>query len=222
MRSQETDTLHPFDIMYTAEKLRKFRVIRTIQPVAVNDLPEKGDLFHALCSQGPGMSQDLFRITAAFRPAFVRNDAVGAGMRTAVNHRHISQNSRVLLRFRQNDPPGIPFKISRIRCPLFICDHPADDIVHDGLRIGRRRENIHPAQLFLQRLRVFIADHTAHQADDHVRVLLFRRFQRPQPSQCPVFRTLTHHTGVENNDIGILRFFSILVTQSFQCRSKAL
>ena len=213
MRGQEANPLHALDVVQAAQKLRQFGIDRLIQSVTIDDLTKQRNFFDALGCQGTCMGQDLFRITAAFGSAFVGNDAVGTGMGTAVNHRHISGNRVPLIPFRQDDFPPVPFKISLSRSTGFLGNMAADDIIHDRFRVGRRCEYVHPGQLFPQGFRVFIADHAAHQPNDHVRILFLSRFEGTEPTQCPVFRTLADHAGVQDNDVRVFRFFDSFISQ---------
>ncbi|MPN12446.1 hypothetical protein SDC9_159764 [bioreactor metagenome] len=54
--------------------------------VAIHDLTQQGDLFDALRNQAFRLFEDLFRRAAAFNAAAVGDDAVGTGVRTAVNN----------------------------------------------------------------------------------------------------------------------------------------
>ena len=137
-------------------------------------------------------------------------------MGTAIYDRNKCGYRISLLCFRQDDLAAVPSKNSVVH-PGLAGDLPADDVIDNGFRIGRRCENIHPGQFFLQRFRVFITDHAAHQPDDHIRILFLGWFKRTKPAKCTVFRALPYHAGVQYNNIRVFRFFCGFITYRFQC-----
>ncbi len=72
-----------------------------ILAVAVDDLPQQGDLLDALRHQRAHLGHDLAHRAAALDAAPVGDDAEGAGMRAAQHDRHMGRDQLAALVQRQ-------------------------------------------------------------------------------------------------------------------------
>jgi hypothetical protein len=110
VRGQEADALQTFDIVDDAQQFRQAGPIGYILAIAVDDLPQQGDLSHALGDQGAHFGDDLAHVPAALHAAPVGDDAEGAGVRAAIHHRHVRRNQPIALVRRQVSSPSITAK----------------------------------------------------------------------------------------------------------------
>jgi hypothetical protein len=65
--------------------------------VTVHDLTEQCDFFHALFCQRADFANNIANGARTFAAAFGRDDAEGAGVRTAVDDRHMRADEFALL-----------------------------------------------------------------------------------------------------------------------------
>ena len=87
VRGQEADALDALDFVHQAQQAGQVGAIGDVFAVAVYDLTEQGDFFDALFCQRADFGDNIADGTAALDAAFVGDDAVGAGVRAAVDDR---------------------------------------------------------------------------------------------------------------------------------------
>ena len=80
VRGEKTQPFQAFDLAQSFEELGQTRVGGLILTIAVDDLPQQGDLFDALSHHGFCFSDDIFRRAALFDPAAIGDDAIGTGV----------------------------------------------------------------------------------------------------------------------------------------------
>ena len=124
--------------------------IRDILAVAVDDLPQQGDLLDALRDQGAHLGHDLAHRAAALDAAPVGDDAEGAGVRAAQHHRHVRRHQLAAL--VQRAGPGRRPSAAK-RCSVSACSRRAalalGQVSHQRAGIGGRREHIHEGEALL-------------------------------------------------------------------------
>jgi len=97
VRGQEADALDPFDLMDDAQQRSQVWTVEHVGAVAVDDLPQQGDFPDALRRQRTDLADDVTDRTAALNAALVGNDTKGAGVRAAVDYRHVRADQLTLL-----------------------------------------------------------------------------------------------------------------------------
>ena len=97
MRGQEADALDALDLMDDAQQRGQVWTIGDVLAVAIHDLSEQRDFLDALRCQRTDLRHDISHGTAALDAAPEGDDAERAGMRTAVDDRHVCADQVALL-----------------------------------------------------------------------------------------------------------------------------
>src|SRR5271157_6223186 len=95
-------------------------------------------------------------------------------------------------------------------------------ISHERPGVRGRGEYIDKREALAQPFAAAHTDQTAHQVDDQVRIVLFKRVQGMQPAVGFVLGGLANDTGVQDDDVGLFRLFGMAVAQVFKGRPQAL
>src|SRR6185295_10464497 len=102
MRRKEANALYAFDFMYDTQQACKVRAIGNVLAITVNDLTEKGNFSDTLCGERTNLGDNITNGTTALHAAPERNDAKCAGVRTAIDNRHMRADELSAFVLREN------------------------------------------------------------------------------------------------------------------------
>ena len=220
---QEANPLHARllgGIMHNPQQVRQVGTIGDIFAIAVDNLPQQRNFFDALPRQTANMRDNLANAPAAFNAAPERDDAKGAGVRTAIDDRHMRADQ--LPAFVQGQHQlailqGIAFLTSGIfQLQRFGFMAALAQKIQHRRRVGGWHKDIDIGQPFAHPQRVAHADHAAHHADDLVGLLALQLAQHAESTQPLVLGALPHHAGIDDHDVGFIAIWRGAMTQLFQ------
>ncbi len=103
VRGQEADALDAFDLMHDAQQAGKIWPIGDVLAVTVDDLAEQSNFLDALRRQRADLGHDVADRAGALHAAPVGDDAEGAGVRAAIDHRHMGADQPAAFVERQDE-----------------------------------------------------------------------------------------------------------------------
>ena len=187
-----------------------------VQPlaVAVDVLPQQGDLLIALRHQLLKLRQNGGGFAAALPPAHIGYDAVGAEIIAAVHNGQPRAEARIAADGHFLDH-GVAlrrgFQIA-LAAAHALCQHSGQtvDAVHAEHQINIR---VALTQLFNN---VGLLRHTAADADHQAGVLLLELFQRTHVAENALLGVFAHSAGVEQNQVGVFNRIAQTVADILQ------
>ena len=182
--------------------------------VAVDVLAQEGDFLIALLDKLPELRQNCGGLAAAFPPADVGHDAVGAEVVAPVHDGQPRAEAGIAADGQFLDHGVALGGLFQIALAL------ADALgQHGGQPVNavHAKDKVHIgvalAQLFDD---VLLLGHAAADADHQTRVLLLELFQRADIAENALFGVLTHGAGVEQDEVGVFDIVAQAVADILQ------
>ena len=191
---------------HLAQKVQQVGEIHGLcQPlaVAVDILPQQGDLLVAVCHQVPELRQDGAGFPAAFPPPHIRYNTIGAEVVATIHDRQPGAKPRIPSdgQFLDHRVPLLRHLQVAFAAPQTLRQHGGQpvDAVHTEHQVHIR---ITLAQLFHD---MRLLRHAAADTDDQFRVLFLQFFQRADIAEHPLLCMFPHRAGVEQDQVGVLQ-----------------
>ena len=169
--------------------------------IAVDVLPQQGDLLVPGLHQPPELREDVAGLAAFLAAADIRHDAVGAEVVAAVHDRQpcpelalpadgdVLDDDRTLCRLHQN--ALVPLQLLRDELGQRVDAVHTEDQIHIGVAL---------AQLFHD---VLLVGHAAAQADHQTGLFLLETLQRTHVAEHTLLGVFADGAGVEKDQIGV-------------------
>ena len=143
MRGQEADALDAIHFVDQAQQTGQVGAIGDVFAVAVYDLTQQGDFFDALRRQRADFGDDIAHGAAALDAALVGDDAVGAGVRAAVDDRNMRADQLPLLVDGQQQVAVHDFEAAGGFVGFEGADLALGEMRDERAGVGGRREDIY-------------------------------------------------------------------------------
>ncbi len=226
MRGQEADALDAFDVVDDGQQFGEVRAVGHVHPVAVDDLAQQGHFPDPLARQGAHLARDLPDAPALLRASPERDDAERAGVRAAINDRHVSADQVSLLVQGQSQVAVLQsvtgFELLGLLGDQALLKPSLFKKRDHGGRVAWSHEDVDEREAPPQGQGVAHADQAAHQADHLIWVLLLQDLELSQPPVNAVFRALAHDAGVEHDHVGRIGVVDVAQPRSLKLAGEAL
>ena len=203
LRGHEADQVVALDFVNGREQIGKVPIRVQVLAVGVHILAQQRDLLIPGLYQLPDLGENLLRLAAALTAADIGHDAVGAEVVAAVHDGYPRPDAALT---HHGHPLGDPAVL------IVDGEHaaPAGIDLHEQLREFPQRlgaeDQIHMAVAFAHLFRHLRAlRHAAAQTDDLLGMGFFGVGQGAQIAENPLFCVVADGTGVQHNDVGLLR-----------------
>ena len=202
MACHEADEKIPRNLGNGGQQVGKIHAAAQILAIGVDVLPKKGDFLRAALNQRPALCENVLRLTAAFPPTDVGDDAVGAEIVAAVHDGYpCFQLGIPDLRNALGDGAGFVFNKE---LPLF----PAEDVPQDLRKLPQMVGGKHAVHVGVAVLDAVgdlgFSRHAAAQEDFLLRVAALGVGQRAQIAENPLLGVFPDGAGVHDDHIRAL------------------